>query len=116
MKRENKLFGLLQMQVLITVLLLGGACSNAGSASEKSPESPEDRNELVDPNVTSTVPEDLSSDIATNGTLRAVFSVDMDPATISDETFQLSDGNESVAGTVTYDIPNKTAVFAPNDL
>lgn len=64
------------------------------------------------PTVVGTVPIQGTSTagIATN--VKATFSEEMKPATIVAANFNLADGG-SVAGTVTYDLANKTAIFAP---
>jgi hypothetical protein len=66
------------------------------------------------PIVTSTFAVDLATGVAINGTTSATFDKAMDPATIISANFTLtSPGLVSVLGTVTYDIGNNTAIFAP---
>jgi hypothetical protein len=66
--------------------------------------------------VTSTSAADSAVDVAINGTVRATFSEAMDPATIVAANFTLMDGTTPVTGTVTYDTPNTTAIFAPESI
>jgi hypothetical protein len=68
------------------------------------------------PTVTSTSPAGSATGIARNSTIRATFSEAMNPATIGAATFTLKNGSTSVSGTVTYDIPTKTATIAPESL
>ncbi len=74
----------------------------------------------VRPQVISTSPVNEATSIATNNDVTATFSVEMDPATITDSKFTLQQGTTSVAGTTDYTgttasfIP--TAELAPNTL
>jgi hypothetical protein len=65
--------------------------------------------------VVSTVPAQGADDVGQQGTVRVIFSEAMEPATIGAATFALADGG-SVPGTVSYDVPKRTAIFAPDDL
>ena len=65
------------------------------------------------PVVGSTFPASASTGAAINGTITATFNDPVDPTTITAATFTVSTGGVDVAGVVTYDIPNKTAIFAP---
>lgn len=54
-----------------------------------------------------------------NGNIRAIFSTDMLPTTVVNANFTVALANTPftpVVGTVTYDVPNKTAIFAPSTL
>lgn len=66
------------------------------------------------PVVSSTLPDNASTGAAINGTISAIFNEPVDPATITSGTFLLNNGSVSVAGIVTYDAPNKKAIFAPS--
>ena len=66
------------------------------------------------PEVTATSPSKGATDAAINGSITATFKQSMDPATITNSTFTISKDGASVAGTVTYDVANKRAVFAPS--
>jgi len=66
------------------------------------------------PRVVATFPSDGDTGVGSNGTITAQFSKDMNPATIVGASFTVVAGLTSVAGTVTYDLPNKTAIFAPD--
>lgn len=64
------------------------------------------------PSVSSTFPNNTSTGAAINGTISAIFNEPVDPATINSGTFLVSNGSVSVAGIITYDAPNKKAIFA----
>ena len=53
--------------------------------------------------------------VATNRAIDVAFSTDMDPATVNTQTFLLARTSDSapVAGAVTYDVANRTALFKP---
>ena len=65
------------------------------------------------PVVGSTFPVHESTGANINGTITATFNEPVDPTTITEATFTVSDGEADIAGIVTYDAPNKTAIFAP---
>ena len=68
------------------------------------------------PTVLSTVPANQSTDVGINGAFSARFSEAMDHATIVAANFTVFDDAATpvaVAGTVSYDLPNMTARFAP---
>ena len=64
------------------------------------------------PIVTVTVPANAATGVPLNQEVRAIFSKDMDPSTITSTTFSLKQGANTVAGNVTY--RDKTANFAPS--
>ncbi len=66
----------------------------------------------VAPSVTSTDPANNATNVAYDKVIKAVFSQDMDPATISGSTFSLKQGNTTINGTVSYS--GKTLSFIPN--
>lgn len=61
------------------------------------------------PTVVSFIPGDGA---CPNTTITATFNEAMNPATISNATFTLA--GAGAAGTVTYDVPNQTAIFTPS--
>lgn len=65
------------------------------------------------PTLISTNPADSDMGSSVNSIISAVFSEAMDPATIIAANFTLAAGVTPVTGIVTYDLPNKTAKFAP---
>lgn len=69
--------------------------------------------DLAPPSVTSTKPADAATDVPRNRDVAATFSEDINPATVTAETFTIvdTDGN-AVAGTVSI-VGTTTAVFAP---
>lgn len=67
----------------------------------------------VAPTVVSTFPVASERNVGINSTLTATFSEAMDSASISAAHFALSAGMTPVAGSITYDLPNRTAIFAP---
>jgi hypothetical protein len=65
------------------------------------------------PTVVSTYPADTATSVAITDPATATFSEEMDPATIDGASFLLAAGGTPVTGTVVYDLPSKTATFAP---
>jgi hypothetical protein len=63
------------------------------------------------PIVTFTVPVNAATGVPLNQEVRATFSEEMDPATITGTSFSLKQGATTIAGNVTY--RDKTANFAP---
>lgn len=66
------------------------------------------------PEVVSTSPSNGSTDVAINGNITATFKESMDSASITTSTFTVSNGVSDITGIVTYDVPNKKAIFAPS--
>lgn len=66
----------------------------------------------VSPTVTATNPSDGETGVAVNRQITAVFSEEMDPATISATSFTLKRGTALVSGVVSYD--GVTATFNPD--
>lgn len=69
--------------------------------------------ESTPPTVISTVPVNGATSVDINDNITAAFSESMDPATMTSAHFTVAAGATPVAGTVTYDLPKKSAVFAP---
>ncbi len=67
------------------------------------------------PTVSSTIPVHAATGVAINSNISATFSEAMDHTTITAANVTLKQGTATVEGTVTYDIPNHAAVFAPAD-
>ena len=69
------------------------------------------------PLVESVKPDDNGKDILLNATISAKFTEAMDPMSITEESFFLSDESASrVQGTLEYDEFNMTAIFEPSGL
>lgn len=66
------------------------------------------------PIVVSTDPENGATNVLLDKAISATFSKKMNGATINKVTFTLQQGNNPIAGTVTYS--GKTAVFTPNNV
>lgn len=67
------------------------------------------------PVVSSTDPVDGATEIVVETTVKAVFSEDMDPATINTTMLTLKDSLDvPVTGVVSYDAPSRTAMFTPS--
>jgi hypothetical protein len=66
------------------------------------------------PEVKSTFPTNVSTGAAINGTISATFHEPVDSASINTTTFTVSSGGSDIAGIVTYDMPNRKAIFAPS--
>lgn len=67
---------------------------------------------VIAPTVTSTDPTNNATNVALDKGIKAVFSQNMDPATISTSTFSLKQGATVVNGTVSYS--GNTLSFVPN--
>ncbi|MFA6508195.1 MAG: Ig-like domain-containing protein, partial [Treponemataceae bacterium] len=65
------------------------------------------------PTVVSTIPINTVTGVSIVDSVTATFNEGMDSATIVAANFTLAAGSTPVTGTVTYDIPTKTARFAP---
>ena len=67
------------------------------------------------PTVTATLPLDGAVDVPTRTDVTATFSEPMDPATVTEATFDLRDGGGAlVAATVAYDEATRTASLTPD--
>lgn len=88
---------LLSIGALVTISVLAG-CKK-------------DDDPAVIPTVVSNVPTSNAVNVATSSTVAVVFSVAMDPSTITSTTFTLKQGTTAVAGAVTYS--GNTATFTP---
>lgn len=73
----------------------------------------DDEPTILDPEVVSSSPVDNAVDVAINSSIEITFTKEMNASTINSTTFTLTEGSNTVAGTVTYS--NKTANFSPND-
>ncbi len=71
---------------------------------------------IIIPEVNSTSPTNNAFSVAVNGNITATFNTAMDPTTITDSTFTVSDGTTAVVGNVTYDVVNKEAIFSPTEI
>ncbi len=66
------------------------------------------------PLVNSTSPSQGFIAANVNGTITATFNEAMDATTITDSSFTVSKGGVDIVGTVTYDAPNKKAIYVPS--
>ena len=66
------------------------------------------------PTVSSVDPVDLAEDVAINTVVAVTFSEAMNPVTITDTSFTVTQADTSVAGVVVYG-PGTTATFTPDD-
>jgi hypothetical protein len=71
--------------------------------------------DTVAPTVVSTDPLQGAINVGQADLIKATFSEEMEPATVDGTSFSLENGGV-VSGTVTYDVPSKTATFAPDSL
>jgi hypothetical protein len=69
--------------------------------------------DLTAPTVTATVPLNNALGVAVNSNITATFSKSMNSSSIVSSNFTVMRGVTSVSGSVTYDSPNKNAVFNP---
>ena len=68
-------------------------------------------NTTTGPGITSTSPVSGASAVVVTSPIKVTFSEDIDPSTLTLPNFSVNNGD--VAGTVSYDVPTKTAVFTP---
>lgn len=66
------------------------------------------------PQATALAPLAGSSDAGPSTLVRAVFSLALDPSTVSTSTFTLADGSKAISGSVSYDAGSSTATFTPS--
>jgi hypothetical protein len=88
----------------------GGGSSSSGSNANGANAGPPDN---TDPTVTSMTPGEDTFGLGTNSKLTATLSEAMVPSLINTANFRLHDGNNFIAGTVSYDAVNHIAVFTP---
>jgi len=77
----------------LAVLMIGCAPDSGGLIGEC---------DSIPPTVVSTVPTNLSTDVALNGNISAIFSEEMDPSTINASSMRLFHGPIEAPGKVTY--------------
>jgi len=70
--------------------------------------------DIIAPTVVSTVPANATTNIVTSSIVSATFSESLDSTTIIAVNFTVKDGLADIAGVITYDSSNKTAIFTPN--
>ena len=68
---------------------------------------------LVIPTVTSVVPANSATNVATNSAVTVTFNEPMNASTITSSTIQLLNGGTPVAATVTYNASTNTATLTP---
>ncbi|HCM27434.1 MAG TPA: hypothetical protein DIC34_12965 [Treponema sp.] len=105
-----KKFSDLRLRTLITAVL-GASAIFAGCSS---PTNSDPDPVSVSPTVLSTLAADSATGVAVNSTVSATFSKEMAPASIVAANFTILAGTVPVLGNVSYDAPNKRAVFAPS--
>lgn len=93
----------------------GGNGSSSGSGANGGSSGPPDN---TAPTVTAMTPGEATTGMATNARLTATFSEavlsgGISPEAVNAVTFRLSDGANSIPGTVDYDATNNIAVFTP---
>jgi len=104
MKKKIKILYLLLTAILGVAFVVGG-CSSSGND--------DDDDVATTLAVVSTFPADLAAGVYRDSQITATFNNAMDPATIVAANFALMQGVTPVAGTVVYDVPTRTAIFAP---
>ena len=70
-------------------------------------------NTYVRPAIASTSPVNGTTGVAVSTLIKATFTRDMNPSTLTGSTFIVKYGTTAVSGTITYYSGNKTAVFKP---
>jgi hypothetical protein len=107
---------LLTASTLYTVTITTGAKDSAGNAMASNKVwnfTTGTTSDSVAPTVASTNPANAVTGVAINKTVNATFSEAMDPQTIAANFTLTGPGSTPVAGTVSYDAPNKIASFIP---
>ncbi|PKL10082.1 MAG: hypothetical protein CVV51_00480 [Spirochaetae bacterium HGW-Spirochaetae-7] len=102
--RSFRSLGLLATVLGISAIFL--ACSQ--------PANPDLELDSSNPTVVSTIAADNATGVAINKTISATFDESMDSSTIVADNFTVFSPTEAVVGSVTYDKPNKRAIFAPS--
>ncbi len=84
-------------------------------APVKPGEPTEPAEDTISPNVKSVTPADKTTAVSVSTLIRATFSEDINPSmTLNPDALTVTDSNDlPVQGTVTYDVPSKTATFTP---
>jgi len=96
---------------LMVLLLAGFLAGCGGGGDDLLPSASDD----TAPTVSSTVPADGTTDVATNRKILATFDEAMNPDKITDAgTFTLTGPGGAVAGAVTYNVVNHIAIFTPS--
>lgn len=96
-------------EVQISVTAYADAAGNAGEAAQATFTTVSGA-----PQVSSTNPADGAQNVAVTSTVTATFSEEMDASSIDGASFLLLDGSNPVAGEVTYNAGEQTAVFTPS--
>jgi hypothetical protein len=65
------------------------------------------------PEIVTVSPEGVS--VGVDAFIEVEFNESLDPATISEDTFFVNDGDGNIAGTITYDGPSYTITFTPDE-
>jgi hypothetical protein len=108
MKKTTKLLQYLMLSITVAAMsAVFMGCNIDPSADDEI---------LAAPLVVQTFPVHESTGADINGTITATFEEPVDPATITELTFMISSGGTDVEGIVTYDVPNRKAVFSPSAL
>ncbi len=107
--RMKKINGFRSLGLLATML---GALAVFASCSQ--PANPDLYLDSDNPTVVSTRAVDNATGVAINGTITANFSEAMNPSTIVADNITLLSGSTQVPGSVTYDMANMKAIFAPS--
>lgn len=109
---SNKLL-LTALAVLIFTAGCGGGAGSGSGSSSGSNGGNSGPSDTTAPTVTVMAPGEDNRGIAINSRLTATFSEAMVPAAINADNFRLTDGINSIPGTVSFDASNHIAVFTP---
>jgi hypothetical protein len=115
-KTSKRQFVTIIAMVLITLIMsirANGCNSNSSHDHGTTSGSSDIPAGAIMPTATSTVPADLATGVVISWNLSADFSTAMDPATIINATFTLTQGGAPIAGAVTY--AGTTATFNPTN-
>lgn len=97
--------------LLMSLVVLTAGCHRKGHSSP----GPTGNHDNGSPEVVSTNPADGAANVSLTPPVTATFSEEMEPSTINNATFRLTDAvHASVAGTVSYSEPGHQATFQPS--
>jgi len=103
--------------LLHTATIMTGSTDSGGNPLRANLQwsfTPGESSDKLAPSVVSTSPTNAAAGVAVTSILIASFSEAMDTASINAAHFTVSAGMVPIAGTVAYDLPNRTAVFSPS--
>ncbi len=71
--------------------------------------------EKIPPEIISTAPLNGAVNVSATGTISVIFSEEMDSSTVNTDSFLISDGTTSVAGTISFNSEKTLVTFTPTE-